>query len=535
MTTSHLSRTLSLVAVACVAALPLRADEASAPNAEPLILQLTAHFGATELKQEIAVVEDGPFRVVTEGERVHWTVEGKVGRVADGVVPVELSISAVAKLGGSVSGTQPLQLKIDEFSAGGGGIGNMAIVDVWVRRGADPIAPVVRQLERGGQGFSSAAIYLSRLGPAAKPAVPQLIEALKGENFKFSDYDQETLHGAAADCLSRIGPAAKDAVPVLLTTRDSPNAYVRLSGAVALWMIARHPAGAETLAALLQDKDRWVRWRTVEALRGMGIEGPDVEAALVEALTREQGSLQLDVAEVLWQTSRHNEAFRTLVKALRAPDDKLRVHACYALSRFGPSAKQSVDALALAVFDEQLQVRNSAVAALHKIDPAGSLSTEKLIQALREEPHEYRRQNAAQALGENLGPSGVLALAEAASREDRLVRSAAYSALYYIGADAAGALADILQHGDAADRKQAAWSLRDIGQKAIPAIPELIEALSDPDLDVRAGAMFALANIGDAAVPALTKALHDKRADVREQAAGALEEMKAQGTLRNVK
>src|SRR5207253_10371443 len=63
-----------------------------------------------------------------------------------------------------------------------------------------------------GEVQEIAAITLGDIGPAAKTAVPALIEAMK-RPWKLG---QPLLRGQLAEALGKIGPAAKAAVPVLI-------------------------------------------------------------------------------------------------------------------------------------------------------------------------------------------------------------------------------------------------------------------------------------------------------------------------------
>lgn len=70
------------------------------------------------------------------------------------------------------------------------------------------------------------------LGPAAKDAVPALVEALKDNDSAVRSY--------AASTLGKIGPAARDAVPALKAlSENDPNPDVRGVAATALLAIRK--------------------------------------------------------------------------------------------------------------------------------------------------------------------------------------------------------------------------------------------------------------------------------------------------------
>jgi HEAT repeat protein len=78
-----------------------------------------------------------------------------------------------------------------------------------------------------GNVRSGAASVLGEIGPAAKDAVPDLIEALK-------DRDMRPI---AVGALGRIGPAAKDAVPALIEALKDQHFIVCNAAAKALEQI----------------------------------------------------------------------------------------------------------------------------------------------------------------------------------------------------------------------------------------------------------------------------------------------------------
>jgi len=107
-----------------------------------------------------------------------------------------------------------------------------------VRSGPENLTLLVDPLEdpdaRIRQG---AAKILAQLGPAAKPAVPELLHALQDPAAGVQE--------AAQDALKRIGP---DAVPALVEALAAPNADVRESAAWALGMMG--PAARAAVASL---------------------------------------------------------------------------------------------------------------------------------------------------------------------------------------------------------------------------------------------------------------------------------------------
>jgi HEAT repeat protein len=108
---------------------------------------------------------------------------------------------------------------------------------------------------------------LSRLGSAARSAVPSLIEALKRSS---------PVRQNAALALGQMGPDARDAVPALCEALGDSEWAVRRQAAVALGKIGPEARGAiPALQRVSRDPDRLVRSAAREALKG--IRGNDFE------------------------------------------------------------------------------------------------------------------------------------------------------------------------------------------------------------------------------------------------------------------
>lgn len=116
---------------------------------------------------------------------------------------------------------------------------------------------------------------LAAKGPEAAPAVPDLIKIL-GDDKRSNQLRVESAHA-----LGEIGPAAKDAVPVLLETVKARESALRGYSAKALGCIGPDAAAAvKPLAVLVRDSDPAVR---LQAARALGaIKSSDAES--IEAL-----------------------------------------------------------------------------------------------------------------------------------------------------------------------------------------------------------------------------------------------------------
>lgn len=204
----------------------------------PLVLE----FRSGHLRQEIAVQPENDFFVVTCIGKGTWTMKGKVGKVAEVTIPMEMSVSYRHEGDSSFSYSRHFQfeLRIDVHenqSSGGafsGVIGFEPISSIWLRRGLDPVPPLLKALDRRDLRFHVAAGYLGNLGPAGKAAVPLLIEALE-------DKDPE-IRETAVQALGKMGAAAEAALPKLKALAADEQEATRRLAQQAVEAIEKPPA-----------------------------------------------------------------------------------------------------------------------------------------------------------------------------------------------------------------------------------------------------------------------------------------------------
>jgi HEAT repeat protein len=118
---------------------------------------------------------------------------------------------------------------------------------------------------RGGDATAQAqgALGLSKLGPAAAPAVPALIDALKSP--------QTLVRQNAALALGEVGPGAKAAVPALAEALRDREWVVRRQAAVALGRLGPDARPAvPALERLTRDANSLVSKAAREALQKVG-------------------------------------------------------------------------------------------------------------------------------------------------------------------------------------------------------------------------------------------------------------------------
>ncbi len=95
-----------------------------------------------------------------------------------------------------------------------------AALSLWLlTKDPEPILPVLRELLKYGHLEWEAAQVMTTMGPAAEPAVPDLIKALKGD---------DTMQIFVAEALGSIGKGAAPALPALRKLLDNKEEGVRV-------------------------------------------------------------------------------------------------------------------------------------------------------------------------------------------------------------------------------------------------------------------------------------------------------------------
>ena len=152
-------------------------------------------------------------------------------------------------------------------------------------------------------------IELEWIGPAAAPAVPALIVALKDENWG--------VRSPAAWALGKIGPAAAPAIPALIAALKDENRNVGVSAAWALEQIG--PAAIPALIAALKDKNSVLLY---EAAYLLGKIGPAAVPPLIAALKDEDRNVRYCATLALGKIGDHL-AIPPLQKMIREDPDLL--------------------------------------------------------------------------------------------------------------------------------------------------------------------------------------------------------------------
>ncbi|MHC4984071.1 MAG: HEAT repeat domain-containing protein [Planctomycetota bacterium] len=328
---------------------------------------------------------------------------------------------------------------------------------------------------------------LGAMGPAAKPAVPAMVDVVR-------DTKRGPLaRGDAAWSLGFIGPAAEGAVPVLTGTLEDEDIWVSVSAATALVLIC--PDETPPIDVLI----RGLRVTRCRAENGLQYAGPRAKRAL-PALVVALGEVMAATEALAAQARRAPPA-----RPIMAPyQNSLRT----AISSIGPATKKEVPALTKLLLEhEKAKVRQTAAVALRQSEPGPEIreAVPALAAALRDKEVGVRicAVIALQSIG-LYAKEAVPALTAATRDADATVRNYASGALDSIrqAEQRMVSMIEALKHERALVRQTTAEALGRMGPKASEAIPALQEALRDENEDVRKAAAEALKKIQGEAQPA---------------------------------
>lgn len=493
-----------------------------AMGAEPLILE----FAYQGVRQQLQVQEDADFLVIVDVERGTARAAGHIGRVEGESVQVAADISMNLRDGGGSGNVFNRPFQLGHITSGTGTMPPVAPLNlVWLRRGVDPVPTLVATLDRGNVRSIFAARRLGLLGDAAREAVPNLVAVLKSEDEgdgQLDDGQRIRLREAVAGALGEIGEAASNVVEPLAVSMEDTSAKVRVAAAAALWKISRHPLTLPTLIAVLNDDERIVRIKALDALAEMGVAAAAAESNVAGLLRDEDNEVRAKAAYVLWSSMRDPRAINALDEMLRA-DNSGYERAAQSLDRIGyPDAHRAAKSLAARVFSGRAP-SPYVTSALRTIDPAAIGTLPVLLDTVRKDNTPKSREAAGVALaafGSPIVPQ-LHRLLDGEHEADWQV------AMYALGnmedAAAIQMLAAALRHANPQVRKLAAGWLHGIEGPIALAIPDLVHALNDEVEAVRVEASSALTFVGRPALPTLKSLLNSGSARVRESVAELIE------------
>jgi HEAT repeat protein len=249
---------------------------------------------------------------------------------------------------------------------------------------------------RGGAAWA-----LGRIGPKAAPVVPLVIRTLASKHVSVRRNAAEALGRFAAVEQSLPSPLAGEgqgvrgrgvqgrksspAVAELLKRLDDQDAAVRVSAAVALWRIQRHPKAIPALESMLRDREGSTACLAATAIGELGADALPAVPALAAALAHPDADTRRAAAFSLGRIG--PAAIPAIRSVLAAADSSTKCQAVEALGSIGPSA---VAALIEAFGDPSPPVRRSAARAVGRLGPAARQAEPALVKAVSDHVPEVR-------------------------------------------------------------------------------------------------------------------------------------------------
>jgi HEAT repeat protein len=352
---------------------------------------------------------------------------------------------------------------------------------------------------------AEAAAALSVVDPGSAVVISALVDVVKANG---------SASNVAAAALGQLGPAAKDALPAVLDAFKRGNRDLRLASAPALVQIA--PGKTEILPPLissLTDEDHDVREAVLVSLGRLGsLARPAIPAILRAFFGEENVNCRRAAAEALGRIGpAASSAVPALIKILKDDNSDVRIAAVESLGRIGPAASSAVAALVDLLKDKRNDspLRRAAGRALVRIGPAAKGAVAGLKRSLKEKGGADVEVVATIArLDENERKS---AMEYVEKLRDLYSRAVVLGALGLGSPEAEGFTRIYLRRIDAAldpyiklawsreNLFEIQWVLKEVliplGPGAKSAIPRLNELLVHPNVDVRIWARDALEEI----------------------------------------
>jgi hypothetical protein len=240
--------------------------------------------------------------------------------------------------------------------------------------------PIDLETQRGddaAERWAADAILKDLVGQSPAP-IPALTAALHHD--RANKYIQNHVREFAAKALATFGPAAKDAIPALVQVlRTEPDFGICLAVATTLAAI-----GADAVPALAQvlidgevvEREHSIYGKLLPAVTALSKMGPSARgavSALVGALNDTNSYVREEAAEALGEIGPDaRDAVPALITLLNDQSWTVRSEAAKTLHRIGKTASAAIPALQKALSDENQWVRKAASEALAHIQAAGS-------------------------------------------------------------------------------------------------------------------------------------------------------------------
>ncbi|CAE7650782.1 unnamed protein product [Symbiodinium sp. KB8] len=317
----------------------------------------------------------------------------------------------------------------------------------------------------------------------------------------------------AIDTLGKMGDAAREWIAPLAKCLEDPAPEVRRSAAVALGELANtHLVGAvaehvELLATGVHDGDALARRRCIETLGKLGGSAKPYTESMAQILEGIDSWNWTPVAAALAElgtaTSKHADI---LADNLAHDARSVRWSAASALSKLGPTAKETIPPLVGFLKSEEVSLRCIGAQALMVIAEGPNSLEESFLPLL--------------------------------SDSDPKVRELACQALAKCGCRQTEMLAEKLTDTETFVRRAAATSLGELGEDAAKHAGDLVELLLDFHTSVSMAAAAALIALGAAGATALMQRLlnggKEQEEDTKEEAADDDDAEPENGTLERI-
>jgi HEAT repeat protein len=236
---------------------------------------------------------------------------------------------------------------------------------------------------------------LAALGEAARPAVPDLLQAIRD--------DDVDVRAVAMETLGRLAAEPDTMIPLLAGKLDDATGTRRGP----MWAVAGFSLGHYGRAALphvvpaLKSPSSATCRAAMLAIDGLGADADEMVPDLIAILQRDDAETRIYAINALRAIGpASKDAAQELVKHLSSDDFHTQYWACRALGAIGPEARVAAGDLVTCLQSGVASVRRNAAAALGNIGPEiGQAAADALIEALSDRSQPVR-QNAVVALGQ---------------------------------------------------------------------------------------------------------------------------------------
>jgi HEAT repeat protein len=425
--------------------------------------------------------------------------------------------------------------------------------------GKPAVGPLIESASDKDTSIRALAIEALGQVPAAEDAARQAVLVATHDS-------SPEVRSAATRSLAKFGMADEIVMPIIKENLRDEDEHVRLA---TVDLLVRRPALLPSLMAdlelLLTAKNPGVSRHAALLLRKMG---PDSVPVLLGALNRDESRIE-QIAEALGQIGR--PAVGPLVKAIRAPESRVRRGAALALGQVRPIAPGVVQLLTPGLDSDDPGVKAAFLAAIGSLGSGAAEAVPAVRTKLKDGSREIRLQaisilarsaprdeklvdDLGGLLGDPdvgvqrvavesiraLGPLGrkvldrVMGMLTSPSPEVRLAAAEFLGSHGQSAAAAVPALLPLLTDQTPAVRMMAARTLGTLGKAAQPALEQLASLLDDDNADIRAAAALTIGSLEfepEAIRPHLAKALRDSDAGVRKAGMGAIQKLGPPGAM----